>query len=286
MDKKIAELKLKLSLIHYRWAIAILFGIIILILTYKFWGKPAPLENLISIGSGLVSIALALVAIIYAFTESVRSNLREGKLDTILDRILHITSQHKNDFDKFRNDYEEQLIAAYANGQPQGGPQEGEPQGGGPQGGPQVGPQQPAVLPVPYPAGHYSPVFNTEPNILLRDPNIIKELNFIKIGSPLVVNGSIFIAEVNGKNRRVLVVQNDLANKYSPNIIVVELTTNLNIPSLPTHVKAKVDNVNVVILVERMYSISKNELLTFVSQLNGEDFKNVQEAIKILFGLK
>lgn len=76
--------KSKIIELNLRWIIAILIAIIILIASYNVWGKSSPLENLISISSGLISIVLGVFAIIYSMSESIKNNNKENKINDLL----------------------------------------------------------------------------------------------------------------------------------------------------------------------------------------------------------
>ena len=67
-----------------------------------------------------------------------------------------------------------------------------------------------------------------------------------------------------GGIRPVLVVQNDVGNKYSPTIIVAAVTSRRNKADLPTHVEIAADgnglSKNSVILLEQLRTIDKTRL--------------------------
>ena len=67
-----------------------------------------------------------------------------------------------------------------------------------------------------------------------------------------------------GGIRPVLVVQNDVGNKYSPTIIVAAVTSRRNKADLPTHVEIAADgnglSKNSVILLEQLMDHRQNKI--------------------------
>ena len=87
----------------------------------------------------------------------------------------------------------------------------------------------------------------------------------------MIKRGDIFYADLSpvigseqGGVRPVVVVQNDIGNKYSPTIIIAAITSQLNKAKLPTHVNVKAKDVplpkNSVILLEQLRTIDKKRL--------------------------
>lgn len=108
--------------------------------------------------------------------------------------------------------------------------------------------------------------------------------------------GDIFYADLNpvvgseqGGIRPVLVIQNNIGNKYSPTVIVAAITSRINKAKLPTHVKidSGVDelNENSVILLEQIRTIDKKRLQQRLSHLDKETMEKVNKAISISLGL-
>jgi len=64
------------------------------------------------------------------------------------------------------------------------------------------------------------------------------------VNNVLVRRGEIFYADLNpvvgseqGGIRPVLIVQNDVGNKYSPTVIIAAITSQIDKAKLPTHVE-------------------------------------------------
>ena len=92
-----------------------------------------------------------------------------------------------------------------------------------------------------------------------------------------------------GGVRPVLIVQNDVGNKYSPTIIVAAITSQINKAKLPTHIEIKAREHGLpkdsVILLEQIRTIDKRRLKEKVEYLSGETMGRVDEAIKISLGM-
>lgn len=108
--------------------------------------------------------------------------------------------------------------------------------------------------------------------------------------------GDIFLANLNpvigseqGGTRPVLVIQNDLGNKYSPTTIVAAITSRIRKAKLPTHVeidgaKHHMDRDSVVLL-EQLRTVDKLRLKERVARLDDESMERVNQAIRISLGL-
>lgn len=111
----------------------------------------------------------------------------------------------------------------------------------------------------------------------------------------LINRGEIWIADL-GTNvgteqngiRPVVIIQNDIANKYAPTVIVAPLTSKINHRKLPTHVEvpAGQNNLNVdsVILLEQIRTIDKSRLKEKISTVNSDILKQIENAVEIATG--
>lgn len=93
-----------------------------------------------------------------------------------------------------------------------------------------------------------------------------------------------------GGVRPVLVLQNDIGNRYSPTVIVAAITTQVQKSKLPTHVWLPKEETPLthdsVILLEQVRTIDKQRLQDRVSRVRPARMKEVDHALKISFGLK
>ena len=110
-----------------------------------------------------------------------------------------------------------------------------------------------------------------------------------------VKRGDIFYADLSpvvgseqGGVRPVLVVQNDVGNKYSPTIIVAAITSQMNKVKLPTHVEVSADfglPKNSVVLLEQIRTIDKKRLREKVGYTDEFFMKKVNEALLKFVGV-
>ena len=110
-----------------------------------------------------------------------------------------------------------------------------------------------------------------------------------------LVKGAIFYARLDpivgseqGGDRPVLILQNDVGNKYSTTTIVAPITKEEKTKKIPTHVKIKsFDKIrpNSYALLEQIRTIDKLRLKGFVCNIDEEDMKKVNDAIRISLDL-
>lgn len=90
--------------------------------------------------------------------------------------------------------------------------------------------------------------------------------------------------------RPVVVVQNELGNKYSPVVLVVPVTSKLNKKAMPTHVDLITESVvglekNSVALCEQVFTISKRDLGDYIGRLRPSTMREISDALRIEFQL-
>ncbi|MDR1702440.1 MAG: type II toxin-antitoxin system PemK/MazF family toxin [Sporomusaceae bacterium] len=111
----------------------------------------------------------------------------------------------------------------------------------------------------------------------------------VKRGDIYYANLSPVVGSEQGGHRPVLVIQNDVGNKYSPTVIVAAITSQISKAKLPTHVEvnSKIYNLekDSVILLEQLRTIDKRRLRDKVTHLSEEIMSKVDEAIRISLGL-
>ncbi len=111
-----------------------------------------------------------------------------------------------------------------------------------------------------------------------------------------VSRGDIFYANLNpvigseqGGVRPVLILQNDIGNKYSPTTIVAAITSKIKKAKLPTHVELDSSNFDLekdsVILLEQVRTIDKRRLKEKIARLDEETMREIDQALQISLGL-
>lgn len=111
----------------------------------------------------------------------------------------------------------------------------------------------------------------------------------VKRGDIYYANLSPVVGSEQGGHRPVLVIQNDVGNKYSPTVIVAAITSQISKAKLPTHVEISAKQFNLdkdsVILLEQLRTIDKRRLKEKITHLSEEVMAKVDEAIRISLGL-
>jgi mRNA interferase MazF len=112
----------------------------------------------------------------------------------------------------------------------------------------------------------------------------------------IVKRGDIFYADLSpvvgseqGGIRPVLIIQNDVGNRYSPTVICAAITSQINKAKLPTHVEIDSSNVTLVkdsvVLVEQIRTIDKKRLREKICRLEEELMLKVDKALMVSLGL-
>ena len=112
-----------------------------------------------------------------------------------------------------------------------------------------------------------------------------------------VRRGDIYYADLSpvvgseqGGMRPVLIVQNDVGNKYSPTVIAAAITSKTSKSKLPTHIEVYADKYGLakdsVILLEQMRTIDKTRLKEKMGHLDDYVMNQVNDAITVSFGLE
>jgi len=105
--------------------------------------------------------------------------------------------------------------------------------------------------------------------------------------------GQIYYANLGNTNvgseqsgtRPVLVIQNNIGNKFSPTLIVACMTSRLFKTQIPTHVRLDAKDYGLsadsLVLCEQIKTIDKSRLLDFIASLNLDDERRVNSAIRL-----
>lgn len=92
-----------------------------------------------------------------------------------------------------------------------------------------------------------------------------------------------------GGLRPVLIIQNDVGNKYSPTVIAAAITSRMGKTRLPTHIDIYAERAGLsrdsVILLEQIRTLDKRRLRERMGHLDGEVMDRVNSAIAVSFGI-
>ena len=111
-----------------------------------------------------------------------------------------------------------------------------------------------------------------------------------------VKRGDIYYADLSpvvgseqGGLRPVLIIQNDVGNRYSPTVIAAAITSRLSKTRLPTHIDVYADRVGLVkdsvILLEQVRTLDKKRLRERMGHVEERVMEKVDLAIAVSFGL-
>ena len=111
-----------------------------------------------------------------------------------------------------------------------------------------------------------------------------------------VKRGDVFYADLSpvvgseqGGFRPVLIVQNNIGNRFSPTVIVAAITAQIQKAKLPTHVEIIASDYGLerdsVVLLEQIRTLDKQRLRDKITHLDDELMKKVNEALQISLGL-
>ena len=112
----------------------------------------------------------------------------------------------------------------------------------------------------------------------------------------IVKRGDVYFADLSpvvgseqGGVRPVLVIQNDIGNRFSPTVIVAAITAQIQKAKLPTHVEIDAKRYGFerdsVILLEQIRTSDKQRLTDKITHLDDEMLEKVDEALQVSLGL-
>ncbi len=111
----------------------------------------------------------------------------------------------------------------------------------------------------------------------------------IKRGDIFYADLSPVIGSEQGGLRPVLIVQNDVGNKYSPTVIAAAITSRMGKNRLPTHIDISGIGAGLakdsVILLEQIRTLDKKRLKEKMGHLDDVTMQGVNNAIQVSFGL-
>lgn len=111
----------------------------------------------------------------------------------------------------------------------------------------------------------------------------------IKRGEIYYADLSPVVGSEQGGIRPVLIVQNDVGNKFSPTVIAAAITSQKEKSKLPTHIELDPENCGLakdsVVLLEQIRTIDKKRLKEKMGSLDYGSMNKVDKALSISFGL-
>jgi len=111
----------------------------------------------------------------------------------------------------------------------------------------------------------------------------------IKRGDVFFADLSPVVGSEQGGTRPVLVIQNDIGNRFSPTVIIAAITAQIQKAKLPTHVEIDAEkhgfDRDSVILLEQVRTIDKSRLTDKITHLDDELMAQVEQALEVSLGL-
>lgn len=287
--EKDTETKEKMRTRDWKWIVSVLIAIIICLFTAIFLNNPEKISisDVISIGSGLVSIALAIVAIIMAVAEGIKSSNKEEKVQVGLDKIITNTNTMRDlihrlekevlntrtEVKSFRQDY---IESAKTFRMPNENVQEFKD--------PQT--SQPTTT------DQIEGAIDKEqanPKAQVNNQSKQHPTHTLRRGDIYFANLSPVAGSEQGGVRPVLVVSNDIANRFSPVITVAPITAQIQKAKLPTHIEIDAKRWGFerdsVILAEQIKSIDRKRLTDKITHLDENMMDTVDNALSVQLGL-
>lgn len=111
----------------------------------------------------------------------------------------------------------------------------------------------------------------------------------IKRGEIYYADLSPVVGSEQGGIRPVLIVQNDVGNKFSPTVIAAAITSQRYKTDLPTHIQVNADNCGLskdsIVLLEQVRTLDKKRLREKMGNLDKKDMYKIDKALSVSFGL-
>ena len=111
----------------------------------------------------------------------------------------------------------------------------------------------------------------------------------IKRGDIYYADLSPVVGSEQGGIRPVLIIQNDVGNKYSPTVIAAAITSQREKTKLPTHISVNSGDCGLakdsIVLLEQVRTIDKQRLKERMGSLDESSMNKVDKALSVSFGL-
>ncbi len=115
------------------------------------------------------------------------------------------------------------------------------------------------------------------------------------VGDTMIKRGELYYADLSpvvgseqGGIRPVLVVQNDIGNRYSPTVIAAAVTSKIDKAKLPTHIELSAKDYGLpkdsVVLLEQIRTLDKRRLKDKIGQVSGDKMMRINEALMVSLG--
>ena len=114
-------------------------------------------------------------------------------------------------------------------------------------------------------------------------------MNQVKRGDIYYADLSPVVGSEQGGVRPVLIIQNDVGNKYSPTVIAAAITSRMGKTKLPTHIEVYATRAGLardsVVLLEQLRTLDKRRLKEKMGHLDESVMSDIDNAIAVSLGL-
>ena len=111
----------------------------------------------------------------------------------------------------------------------------------------------------------------------------------IKRGDIYYADLSPVVGSEQGGVRPVLIVQNDVGNRFSPTVIAAAITSQTDKAKMPTHIQVRSEGSGLakdsIVLLEQVRTLDKRRLREHMGRLDEDSMRRVNNAIQISLGL-
>ena len=114
-------------------------------------------------------------------------------------------------------------------------------------------------------------------------------MNPVRRGDIYYADLSPVVGSEQGGIRPVLIVQNNVGNRYSPTVIAAAITSQVNKAKMPTHISLGARSFGLtkdsVVLTEQIRTLDKKRLREKMGTLDEANMRRIDEALAVSFGL-
>lgn len=114
-------------------------------------------------------------------------------------------------------------------------------------------------------------------------------MNTVRRGDIYYADLSPVVGSEQGGMRPVLIIQNDVGNKYSPTVIAAAITSRMGKTKLPTHIDVYADRAGLsrdsIVLLEQLRTLDKRRLKEKMGHLDEAVMHEIDNAIAVSLGL-
>ncbi len=103
----------------------------------------------------------------------------------------------------------------------------------------------------------------------------------------MIERGDVYYADLDpvvgseqGGIRPVLIIQNDVGNRFSPTVIVAAMTTKTE-KILPTHINIDLNDSGSTVLLEQLRTLDKTRLKQKIGRLTDDEMLKIGKGLKI-----